>query len=499
MAASILNAWRKTEFSETTVHTLADYPVSAGSGRLLVVVLAWEHETYNSTITSTVVYGGETLTKSIEKSAPSASRSQGAAIHYLKDADFPADDSISVAFSATPGNLVVYVACYDGVHQTTTIVDTDGEASLGVVGTISLSVTRDEGGVFIGVLNSDVDSENWIWDSAYTDIFGTSNARLAASLAARNIYNSGTETSTAILSNSGYEHKRIATAAIMLGAAETSQAALGSISDTADATASFSGDASKEEVEIIGSASASDAFFPIQGGDEGQYVDQFFYKGQVVYASDMNRMSDNVRLVRTSETSSMEPINKVEGAFWLDTSETSSLQMRITVPGDQLITTFVIDPVNHTPDFSVAVGGNHFEEYSLGTSKIGSGQLTNEDFADGAFTKDKIYQRSQYRFAANAIGSGTLAQNAVDKTKISSGALLADNWALQTASVSGSSSNVTITLNKFSLMPDFRSSSTNMRLAGHNTTSNPDSPKIRLDGNGTSYSYDVSWYYIDDS
>ena len=243
-------------------------------------------------------------------------------------------------------------------------------------------------------------------------------------------------------------------------------------------------------------ALASDYFFCLQDGDENQFVDVSFFPEKLVTAEDMNRISSNIRVVRNSEVSSIAPINKNVGAFWMDISNTSSYRLRITDDKDQYVVAFSINPETHEPDYSVAIGGDKFENYTIKTSKIGSGQLQNVDFANNAFTSDKVTDNSHSRFAANAIGSGTIAVNAIGRNKITSGSVIRSNLHLSNASVSGNSSLVTIALNKHSLMPDFRASNTNMVLAGHASTPDPDNPKIRLSGQGMAYNYSVAWNYI---
>lgn len=479
--------------------TIPSYSVGAGTNRLLVVGLAWE-DSAESNNNITLTYGGQSLTRVVEAYYAVSTKTSGVAWYVLDEAGIAAasSSSFSVGYANKPDTLHSYLAVYTGIDQTTPVSDSDSLSKRLLAGGVpeSISVTRAQGGFSLGIANASSDGDVLTWGTGYTAPFATTNYWLSSRVATKDIYTTGTETLSV---SYPYESHLFAMAGIMLNPAAVQTTAEGEVSGEAVLSDSYASFATKEESAISGGATAGEFFSPVQEGPDNQYVPVYPIKNQILYAAQMNRIADNIRLVRTSETGSGPPINKEYGAFWLDSAAVGSLQMKITALGDQMVTMFAIDPVNHTPDFSVAMGGDQFEEYSLGTSKIGSGQLTNADFADGAFTKDKIYQRSQYRFGANAIGSGTLAQNAVDKTKVSSGALRAHNWALDSASVSGYSSNVTITLNKFSLMPDFRASSTNMRLAGHNTTSNPDAPKIRLDGNGSSYSYDVSWYYIDDA
>ena len=492
----VINSWQANITSGPQNPT--DFSVSAGSNRLLTVFTLWNDIDLADVTTPSLTYGGQTMTReAIGRMSQFAGGywAGGAALFTLNETGISAATSNAFELSwtsALPEHVAHYKQAFENVASLAAKVKESGVNNY--VLSLTTSHSRVSGSHLITAATT-VGSCAITWNvnnlNTVNRISGLTHSTF--SLAFKVITSdSGSENVISEFSRYSLSDQ---ISALLFDAPDIG----GSIAADGIAASLYDAFASTELSDLDQGISAEDSFFPIQEGDSNQFINQFFYKQQVVYAADMNRLADNIRLVHTTEVSSAEPINKTEGSFWLDISNPSSYQMRITTPGDQLIAAFAIDPNTHKPDFSGALGGNQFQEYSITTNKFGSGQLTSPDFADGAFTKEKIGLASQSRFAAHAIGSGTLAQNTIGKTHVLSGSLYAEHFDLQTASVSGTSTNVTIQLNKFSLMPDFRSSSTNMRMAGHTGTSNRDTPRVRLDGGGSSYSYDVAWYYVDET
>ena len=490
MAITTINSWRYQSGNPTPL------TISAGADRLLVARIGFLKLSANKTniTTPTLTYGGQIMSRHVISPFGQNSYNQGGlGLFTLSESGIAAIGSNGFSLSWSNYTPDYYDSFIEAFSETGNIEYKKAESGINIY--VDKLITSHS------VLAGDTIRASYI--ARATDRLiswninelheGYPHTGYNDSEAYKNIQSDGTQTIQASIDT--YANSCLVSLRIQRKTTVQEQE---SIIANASAGSSLNADIIREYAEVSHGSLSWDSFFPIQEGDENQYTDHFFAKGQLVSDSDMNRVADNIRLVRTSEVSSFEPINKVEGQFWLDISNPASYQMSIITPGDQLIVAFAIDPVNHTPDFSPAFGGNQFQEGTLTTNKFASGQLTNPDFSDGAFTKDKIYGASQSRFGASAIGSGTLAENSVNYPNINSGAIHANHLDLLVGSVSGSSSNVTIQFNKFSLMPDFRSSSTNMRISGHTGTPDVDNPKLRLDGQGSSYSYSVAWYYFDE-
>ena len=484
-----INSWRYE------ANSLSPFTVSAGTNRLLVANVGFYTVNAGQTniTTPTLTYGGQVMSRQgIARFGQTSYWQGGAALFTLSESQIAAIGSSGFELTwsnYTPDYKDSFVEAFSNAGSLEYKFDQSG-----------INVYRNQLTTSHHVVNGDTiralasilaSSKNITWN--INELKEAHSSEYCSGYSYKNISSDGTQ-----LVNEQYGLYALSALVSLRIRNVTAQQEVGALAQSVTANDAIISYAIKEYSELDSAVVCWDSFFPIQEGDENQYTDHFFAKGQLVYDSDMNRVSDNIRLARTSEVSSLEPINKVEGQFWLDISNPASYQMSIITPGDQLIVAFSIDPVNHTPDFSPAFGGNQFQEGTLTTNKFASGQLTNPDFADNSFTKDKIYGASQSRFGANAIGSGTLSENSVNYNNVNSGAIHANHLDLLVGSVSGSSSNVTIQFNKFSLMPDFRASSTNMRIAGHTGTPDVNNPKLRLDGQGSSYSYSVAWYYFDE-
>jgi hypothetical protein len=98
----------------------AAFPVSAGTNRLLVVVLGTEDDLVADF--ATVTYGGQALTKAAG-AINGAGFSNASSTWYLKEAGIAAAGSTTIAYTTTAaiGELVGFAVSFSGVEQATTI------------------------------------------------------------------------------------------------------------------------------------------------------------------------------------------------------------------------------------------------------------------------------------------------------------------------------------------------------------------------------------------
>jgi hypothetical protein len=124
------------------VSTPADYTVSPGSNRLLILNLHWEAAS-DLTVTG-VTYGGQAMTEVRAKvSVDNGSRWQAIHSWYLNDAGITAatDDSFVVSMSGTPLDAFYLTRSYQNVNQATPIEDS--EVATVNTGTVLNSVAFD--------------------------------------------------------------------------------------------------------------------------------------------------------------------------------------------------------------------------------------------------------------------------------------------------------------------------------------------------------------------
>ena len=145
------------------------YTVSAGTDRILILAVGWEHEA-NITI-DTVTYGGQTCIEIGQISEFGGGFSNGASLWYILDAGIAAASGTAIVTDYSVAQIeleTIVAAAYSAVDQTggaTTIVSSVTQAN---ANPIVLDLTEASGDLVVAAMGNNTESST-SWSAAMTE------------------------------------------------------------------------------------------------------------------------------------------------------------------------------------------------------------------------------------------------------------------------------------------------------------------------------------------